>query len=82
MSGPPAQVAWLTAGLIALGLAYGITKRLILTPLARFPGPKMAALTGFYEIWWDVFRGPRFPWKVAELHARFGDCIQKLFEAH
>ena len=72
MSDQPTQTAWLVAGLLALGFAYGVTKRLMLTPLARFPGPKLAALTECYKLWGVVVQGPRLPWKLAKLHARFG----------
>ena len=46
--------------------------RLFLSPLARFPGPKLAALTHWYEVYFDLVQEGRFPWKIKELHASYG----------
>ena len=57
---------------VAIYLVCKIVHRLWFSPLARFPGPKLAALTSWYEIYFDVVDGPRFPWVVEELHRRYG----------
>ena len=46
--------------------------RLCFHPLAAYPGPKLAALTTWYEIYFDIIDGPRFPWVVEDLHRRYG----------
>ena len=46
--------------------------RLFLHPLAKFPGPKLAALTRYYEGYYDVVQGGRYTWKIAELHDKYG----------
>ena len=46
--------------------------RLYLSPLAKFPGPKLAALTLWYEFYYDVIKRGRYTWKIAELHERYG----------
>ena len=46
--------------------------RLYLSPLAKFPGPKLAALTLWYEFYFDVVKRGRYTWKIAELHERYG----------
>ncbi|KAF6224986.1 hypothetical protein HO133_010181 [Letharia lupina] len=50
--------------------------RLYLSPLARFPGPKLAALTLWYEFYYDVIKRGRYTWKIAELHERHGPIIR------
>lgn len=54
--------------LVITGAAY----RLYLSPLAKFPGPKLAALTSWYEFYYDYFERGRFTWKIKELHALYG----------
>ncbi|KAI0013591.1 cytochrome P450 [Xylariaceae sp. FL0662B] len=50
--------------------------RLFLHPLAKFPGPKLAAATRWYECYYDVFCGGRYTWKIAELHEQYGPIIR------
>ena len=46
--------------------------RLYFSPIAKFPGPKLAALTLWYEFYYDVVQRGRYTWKIAELHERYG----------
>lgn len=62
----------IAAGAFVIYLVCTIVYRLCFSPLAKFPGPKLAALTTWYEIYFDVIDGPRFPWVVEELHQRYG----------
>ena len=52
--------------------SFKIVYRLLFSPLAKFPGPKLAAATGLYEKYYDLISGPRFPWKIQELHQQYG----------
>lgn len=56
---------------IAYLVAGGIY-RLYFHPLAKFPGPKIAALTGWYECYHDLFRHGMLIWKLQELHDKYG----------
>jgi hypothetical protein len=49
--------------------------RLIFHPLAGIPGPKFAALTYWYEIYYDVFYrgGGKYPFKIQQLHKKYGN---------
>lgn len=46
--------------------------RLFLDPLAKFPGPKLAALTRYYEAYYDLIRNGQYTFKIAELHKKYG----------
>lgn len=46
--------------------------RLYLSPIAKFPGPKLAALTLWYEFYHDVVRGGQYCFKINELHDQYG----------
>ena len=53
--------------LVALGIY-----RLHFSPIAKFPGPKLAALTLWYEFYHDVVRGGQYIFKIDELHEQYG----------
>ncbi|KAE8421134.1 cytochrome P450 [Aspergillus pseudocaelatus] len=50
--------------------------RLLLSPLAKFPGPTLAALTGWYEVFFDVLLGGQFMWEIERLHGKFGPIVR------
>ncbi|KAH7407097.1 putative P450 monooxygenase [Phaeosphaeria sp. MPI-PUGE-AT-0046c] len=50
--------------------------RLYIHPLAKFPGPKLAALTLWYEFYHDVVRGGQYVFKIDELHKQYGPIIR------
>lgn len=56
------------------GLGLGIY-RLYFDPLAKFPGPKLAALTLWYEFYYDVVKRGRYTFEIAELHKRYGQSL-------
>lgn len=49
--------------------------RLYLHPLANVPGPKLAALTSWYELWYDCFKegGGQYAFKMREMHDAYGN---------
>ncbi|KAI3326233.1 cytochrome P450-like protein [Xylariaceae sp. AK1471] len=52
-------------------------QRLFLSPLSRIPGPKLAALTYYYQSYYEFFphRG-QFLFKCDELHKKYGPVIR------
>ncbi|MCJ1447230.1 MAG: hypothetical protein MMC23_007741 [Stictis urceolatum] len=57
--------------LVTLGLY-----RLIFHPLAKFPGPKLAAVSRYYEAYHDVIQDGQYTNKIAELHRSYGPIIR------
>lgn len=60
------------AGALLLYLVYLAIYRLYLSPIAKFPGPKLAALSFWYEFYHDVVRGGKYCFKISELHDQYG----------
>jgi hypothetical protein len=46
--------------------------RLYLSPIAHFPGPRLAALTVFYEFYWEAVCNGQFTFHIGELHKKYG----------
>ena len=57
---------------IASYTAYGIVYRLYLSPIAHFPGRKMAALTFWYEFYFDVIKRGSYVWQIRQMHETYG----------
>lgn len=65
-------------GLSTLQLAYiiyGVISRVFLSPLRKIPGPKLAALTSYYEFYFDAIQPGRFVWKIKDLHQEYGLAV-------
>lgn len=59
-----------------LGLLYYVAviiSRLYLSPLSKFPGPKLAAATLWYEFYYEVVKEGQFMFKIQELHKQYGN---------
>ncbi|ORY67553.1 cytochrome P450 [Pseudomassariella vexata] len=50
--------------------------QLFLHPLSRYPGPKLAAITRYYEAYYDVICHGQYTWKIAEMHKKYGPIIR------
>lgn len=47
--------------------------RLVLHPLAKYPGPKLAAATNWYEFYYDVIKQGGFTHHIQDLHKQYGE---------
>ncbi|KAI1121324.1 trichodiene oxygenase [Nemania abortiva] len=50
--------------------------RLFLHPLSHFPGPRLAAISRWYEAYWDVVHNGQYTFKIAELHKQYGPIVR------
>lgn len=55
-----------------LYLVWVAVYRLHLSPIAKFPGPKLAALTFWYEFYHDVIRPGKYTWEIIKMHEQYG----------
>ena len=82
------MISLLFCGLLSLLLTccyvlYLAISRLYLSPVASIPGPRLAALSFWYEFYYDVILRGRYTWKIAELHEQYGPIIRiNPFEVH
>jgi hypothetical protein len=49
-----------------------VVYRLYLSPISKFPGPKLAAATYLYEGYYDVVKRGKYTFKLKDLHAKYG----------
>lgn len=50
--------------------------RLWLSPLAHIPGPKLAALTQLYELYYDIVLGEQYTFKIIDMHEKYGPIVR------
>lgn len=63
----------------ALAVCYTLFRAfnpLYLSSVTHIPGPKPAALTIWYEFYYDVVLHGRYTWKIAKLHDQYGPIIR------
>lgn len=73
-----------SSALISFTLVYSIglaIYRLFVHPLAKFPGPKLAAVTRYYEAYYDVWERGKYLWKIKDMHARYGRALSFTFSS-
>ncbi|GFF63204.1 cytochrome P450 [Aspergillus udagawae] len=49
---------------------------LYLSPVAAFPGHPLAAVTWFYEFYYDAICGGQYIFRIREMHKKFGPIIR------
>lgn len=63
--------AVLAFSLLFFALAFAIY-RLYFSPLSHIPGPKLAAITQLYEIYYDIYLGGQYMLHFKSLHQKYG----------
>ncbi|KAI9841644.1 MAG: hypothetical protein M1837_000491 [Sclerophora amabilis] len=66
----------LAATSFALWLISGAIYRLYISPLAKFPGPKLAALTLWYETYYDVWHRGKYVYEIEQMHKKYGPIVR------
>ena len=49
-----------------------IISRLFFSPIAKFPGPKLAAVTSWYELYYDVVKKGKYLFEIEKMHDKYG----------
>lgn len=70
--GMPVLVAIAFSFYLLIGAIY----RVFFHPLRKIPGPKLAAITHWYEIYYDVIRPGQYNFKILELHKKYGPILR------
>lgn len=60
-----------TVAFLILYTAYAAIYRLCFSPIAQFPGPKLAALTFWYEFYFDVVKRGSYVWEINKMHETY-----------
>lgn len=68
----PADILVIGGGLLFLYVVGGAIYRLGFSPIAKFPGPKLAALTLWYEFYYDVIKKGKYTWEIGKMHEKYG----------
>lgn len=68
------EISILCGIVYAVYLIYLILYRLVFSPLAKFPGPKLAALTYWVEAYYELWKGEggQFPFEYQKWHSKYG----------
>jgi hypothetical protein len=80
----PSIVALAASILLLLAYLIGLAfYRLYLSPLAQLPGPKLAALSQWYEFYYDVVFPGQFFFQIQRMHKKYGILMKIPFlEGH
>ncbi|OTA59659.1 putative cytochrome P450 [Hypoxylon sp. EC38] len=68
---------WVWAGAVIVAYLIALViHRLFFHPLSVFPGPKLAAVTVWYEFYYDGIKGGQYTFKIREMHEKYGPIIR------
>ena len=68
-----AQLVLIVIPLYLSWLVVEAVRRLFFSNIAHIPGPKLAALTSWYEFYYDVVKPGQYVWKIKDLHREYGE---------
>ena len=78
----PSSYIILLLTLICLYVGVLLIYRLFYASVAKFPGPRLAAVTYFYEFYYDVWLEGQYTWKIQDLHKQYGMSLSLLAAAN
>lgn len=59
--------------LLVLHCTTMVIYRMYFHPLAKFPGPRIAAVTHLYEVAWDYFGKGAYLYEIERMHQEYGE---------
>ena len=59
-------------GILLVKWVYNVVYRIYFSPLAKFPGPKLAAATSLYEFYFDFFKKATYCYEIERMHKVYG----------
>lgn len=68
--------AAVASSVIVAALIGNVIYRLYFHPLSKFPGPKLAALTTWYEGYYDIVHRGRYLWEMEKMHKAYGTHVR------
>lgn len=69
-----ANLLALLLSLLVTSCASVVTYRLFFHPLSKVPGPRLAAISRFYDFYYDCIQRGKFVFKIDELHKKYGEA--------
>ncbi|EGY14474.1 trichodiene oxygenase [Verticillium dahliae VdLs.17] len=73
---------WTHVGLVGLLVLLAVRAvglvfyRLYWHPLAKHPGPRLAAATQWYETYYSIIKSGQFPFEIQRMHEKYGPVVR------
>lgn len=71
----PNPIVWALVAYLTYCIG-SVVYRLFFHPLSKFPGPKLAACSLWYEFYYDVALEGRWAFKIREMHDEYGPIVR------
>lgn len=82
VSSQPSFVAFLWPSVLLLWPLYVVVLvvcRLYLSPIAHIPGPRLAAVTWWYEAYYEIVLSGRYSFHIDKLHDIYGSSFSSIY---
>ncbi|KAF2177011.1 cytochrome P450, partial [Zopfia rhizophila CBS 207.26] len=70
------QVAIIAISIFFVRVVFLVVYRLCFHPLRGIPGPKLAAVTFWYEFYYDCIQRGQYVFKIEQLHKQYGNIVR------